>query len=92
MKINVPEWAINHFWEEPPEGHCEFWAFRFEPKCKVGDVILFYINKKFVAQAIVALIEPPGKSECESTGRFKNRWKVYWRPETFIDLRENPER
>lgn len=26
MNINVPEFAISHFWEEPPAGSWEFWA------------------------------------------------------------------
>ena len=87
MRINIPNWAIEHFWEEPPQGHMEFWAFRFPPKCKIGDTIEFLINHKVVAKAIVHIIEKPGQSFCESTGKFKNRWKVYWLPETFIDLR-----
>ena len=87
MNINIPDWAIEHFWEEPPKGNWEFWAFRFKPKCQIGDKINFHYQKNLVAQAIVNYIEPPGNSECENTARFKNRWKVFWLPETFIDLR-----
>jgi hypothetical protein len=87
MIINVPEGALKHFWEEPPAGHWEFWAFRFKPKCKVGDRIIFKFDGKPIAEAVVAKIERPGQSVCKSTGRFKNRWKVYWTPESFIDLR-----
>jgi len=25
MKINIPEWAWSHFWEEPPPDALEFW-------------------------------------------------------------------
>lgn len=87
MNINVAEQARDHFWEEPPSGSYEFWAFRFPPKCKVGDELTFKFDGVVVATAVVALIEPPGQSQCESSGRFKNRYKVYWDPETFEDLR-----
>lgn len=83
MKINVPEQALDHFWVEPPAGSMEFWAFRFPPKAKVGDQIIFNIDKKPVATATIALIEAPGQSECEQTGNFRNRWKVYWTQESF---------
>lgn len=87
MKITVPDNAIDHFWEEPPEGSWEFWAFVWPVKAKVGDAIFFYHNKKIIAKAVIAVIEPPGKSECERTGKFNNRWKVFWKPESFIDMR-----
>lgn len=87
MKIQVPEWARDHFWEEPPFGYSEFWAFRWPPKCKVGDTIEFFFDKVKVAEATVLLIEKPGSSACESTGRFRNRWKVYWDNESFKDVR-----
>jgi len=87
MNINVPEKAIDHFWNEPPVGSWEFWAFRFKPPCKVGDEIVFRINGIPVARAIVAKIEQPGQSFCEPTGRFRNGWKVFWIPESFQDLR-----
>ncbi|MHC4617257.1 MAG: hypothetical protein ACYTEQ_05840 [Planctomycetota bacterium] len=88
MRINVPPSAREHFWEEPPVGHAEFWAFRFKPKCEPGDKLEFYFDGKKVAEARVCNIEPPGQSQCAGTGRFRNRWKVYWLPETFVDLRE----
>jgi len=87
MNINVPESAREHFWEEPPPDNWEFWSFRFKPPCEVGDEIIFRFDKEPVAKAVVAKIEPPGKSACESTGRFSRGWKVFWTPETFIDLR-----
>lgn len=89
MNINIPEWARDHFWEEPPEGHMEFWAFRFHPPCKIGDELIFRFDGKPVAKAIVDEIEPPGQSECETTGRFEYRWKVFWTNESFIDLRDD---
>ncbi len=87
MKITVDDSLIEHFWEEPPEGSWEFWAFRWPVKAKVGDPIFFVNNKKVIAKAVIALIEKPGESKCESTGKFENRWKVYWKPESFIDMR-----
>jgi len=83
MNINVPESEQEHFWVEPPAGNEEFWAFRFPPKAQVGDTITFRMEKKPVAEAVISRIEKPGQHECEATGRFKNRWKVYWSPESF---------
>lgn len=87
MNINVPEWALEHFWNEPPAGSREFWSFRFKPPCRVGEELIFRSNKKPIARAIADEIEPPGRSACASTGRFRSGWKVFWRPETFQDLR-----
>jgi hypothetical protein len=86
MTVNIPPQAIDHFWEEPPQGSYEFWAFRFKPKCKIGDLIIFNFNKKVVATATVLSIQAPDQSECEQTGRFKSRWKVFWHPESFKKL------
>ena len=88
MNINVPVWARNEFWHEPPEGSCEFWAFRFPPPCKVGDLLDFRFDGIRVASAVCSRIEGPGKSRCDSTGRFARGYKVFWTPESF---REDPE-
>jgi hypothetical protein len=87
MNINVPESAQGHFWEEPPEGSEEFWAFRFRPPCQVGDELIFRFDGQPIARAKVSRIEVPGQSECTGSGLFRNRWKVFWRPESFEDLR-----
>jgi len=84
MRINVPPWAYEHFWQDPAPGHSEFWAFRFEPRCQIGDLLEFYFKGKKVAEATVALVQAPGAGK----GGFRDRWKVFWRPETFKDLRE----
>jgi hypothetical protein len=88
VNINVPAFARDHFWEEPPPGHHEFWSFRFPPPCKEGDPLTFKFDGKPVACAVVSHIERPGASECEGTGRFRSGWKVFWSPESFIDLRD----
>lgn len=88
MNINVPEWAREHFWEDTTVGDSEFWAFRYQPKVKVGDTLRFRFDGKIVAQAIVAAVEPPGESSCLTSGKFLHRWKVVWRNESFVDLRE----
>lgn len=88
MRINVPKWAWEHFWQEPPEGTMEFWAFRSEPKCSAGELLEFFFGGKLVAEAIVAKIEAPGLSHCESTGKFRKHWKVFWTQKSFRDLRE----
>lgn len=83
MNINVPLWARDEFWQEPPPGTMEFWGFRFPPPCAVGDRLIFRFDGRAVAEATVARIEPPGASECEHSGRFRNRWKVFWTQESF---------
>lgn len=88
MKINVPKEAIDHFWEEPEEEAQEFWAFTWPVRAKVGDPIYFYFNKKLIASSIIDRIEKPGQSQCDRTGRFKNKWKVFWRNEDFKDERK----
>ena len=92
MNINVPEFAISHFWEEPPAGSWEFWAFRFPAPCKVGDVLNFRYRGTVIARAVCALVEAPGKSKCEGTGRFGGGYKVFWTPESFEDLRSPSRR
>jgi hypothetical protein len=87
VNINVPDWARGHFWEEPPPGNLEFWAFRFKPPVQVGDELIFKFDGTVVARAVCAKIEPPGQSECEATARFKHRWKVFWTQDSFKDLR-----
>ena len=87
MEIHVPEWAREEFWDEPPEGCMEFWAFRFRPTCDIGDTLEFYFDKTKVAEAVVFDIEIPARSWCGDSGRFGARWKVFWLPESFRDLR-----
>lgn len=86
MNINVPAWARSHFWDEPPEDSWEFWSFKFPPPCKVGEELLFRFDGEVVAKAVVAAIEEPGRV-CEATGRFGNGHKVFWYPESFVDMR-----
>lgn len=96
MKIHVPFWAQSRFWNEPPPDSMEFWATRFEPKCKLGDKIEFFFKHgngagedgwRKVAEAVVDHTGPPRESRCEHSGRFWNLWKVFWRQETFKDMR-----
>lgn len=87
VNINVPQFARGHFWEEPPEGSEEFWSFRFPPPCRVGDPLIFKFDGIPVALAVVSRIEKPGQSVCEGTGRFGNGHKVFWSPDSFVDLR-----
>jgi hypothetical protein len=88
MNITVPNKAIGHFWEEPPAGSWEFWAFRFQPRCKIGETIFFRYDDAVIASAIVAKIEAPAVARCEKSGKFWHWWKVYWQPATFKDLRK----
>ena len=87
MNINVPQFARDHFWEEPPDGAWEFCSFRFPPPCKPGDPLYFRFDGRIVAEAVCDHIEPPGQSKCDSTGRFERGYKVFWRPESFVDQR-----
>lgn len=88
MNINVPQFARDHFWEEPPAGNEEFWSFRFPPQCKAGDELRFRFDGMVVAMATVSRIEPPGQSKCAGTGRFERGWKVFWNPESFHETAE----
>lgn len=87
MTIDVPEFARGHFWEEPPPDSEEFWSFRDRPSIEPGETLLFRFGHEQVASAVCSRIEPPGESECESSGRFRNGWKVFWDPASFRDLR-----
>lgn len=87
MMIRVPPWAVAHFWDEPPPGSEEFWAFRNVPAVRVGERIEFEIAGRLVADAIVSRVERPGESRCGRTGGWAGRWKVFWSPESFRDLR-----
>ena len=89
MNVTVPESYAEEFWREPQPGHEEFWKFRFKPPCQVHDVLWFRINKKIIASAVVAKIVHQRTSYTDAKGaRFAPGWLVYWRPETFIDRRE----
>lgn len=89
MNINVPASARDHFWEEPPPGSIEFWSFRFKPPCRVGERLAFRFDGRVVARAVVSRIESPGESKCDRTGRFGSGWKVFWAPDSFVDLRRS---
>ncbi|MDD5327460.1 MAG: hypothetical protein PHY02_06555 [Phycisphaerae bacterium] len=91
MRINVPKFAQAHFWDEPPAGVVEFWAFRYKPPCEKGDLLEFYFGGTKVAEATVAMVEARGFSQCEHSGKYKNSWKVFWLQESFKDLREGNE-
>jgi hypothetical protein len=88
MNINVSESLRDHFWEDTPsEVTHEFWAFRFPPKCAVGDKLIFRFDGEPVAEAVVDFVEKPGESSCSTTGKFKNRYKVFWRTDSFKNLK-----
>jgi hypothetical protein len=87
VNINVPAWARSHFWEEPPPDSEEFWSFRFPPPCREGDTLTFRFDGVVVATAVVSRVEAPGRSRCDGTGRFLQGHKVFWRPDSFRDLR-----
>lgn len=87
MKIKIPPFAQSHFWEEPRNGNMEFWAFKEKPNCSIGEKIEFYFGTKLVAEARVARVESPRLSECLTTGKFKEKWKVHWFNNSFKDLR-----
>lgn len=89
MKITVQESGLDHFFHEPPSDVVEeFWALRWPIKAKVGDAIEFRCNGELIARSKVSRVERPGESECSSTGKYGNRWKVYWRLDEFEDLRK----
>jgi len=86
FKIEVPKSVRKHFWEEPPEGNWEFWAFRNRPNALSGEKIVFTFDAAPVAAAVVHHVEEPGKTKCENTGKFEKHFKIYWEPQTFRRL------
>lgn len=87
MKITVPDFAMDHFWEEPPADSEEFWGFRWKPKAQVGDTIHFMHHGIEIARAIIDRIERPGTAACDRTGKFSRTWNVFWTQESFQDMR-----
>lgn len=81
--IEVPREARSHFWEEPPEGNLEFWAFKQRPRCFYNQKIVFTFDRQPVAEARVLRIEDPGNSKCEQTGKYEKHHKVFWNPREF---------
>ena len=86
--IRVPPIALEHFWEEPPEDTWEFWGCREQPDCAPGDILTFTVAGIPVAAAQVHHVEEPGQSACDRTDYWRNAYKVFWTPESFIDLRD----
>jgi GNAT superfamily N-acetyltransferase/RNA:NAD 2'-phosphotransferase (TPT1/KptA family) len=82
LYIEVPKSERNHFWEDKRAKY-EFWAFKNSPRALIGEQIIFTFDKKPVATAVVSHFEEPGKSKCDSTGRFEDRHKVFWDTKTF---------
>jgi ribosomal protein S18 acetylase RimI-like enzyme/predicted GIY-YIG superfamily endonuclease len=86
LQIEVPKSVRTHFWEEPPAGNLEFWAFRHPVNVLPGEKIVFTFNGAPVARTIVHHTEAPGQSKCENTGKYEKHHKVYWDPTTFVRL------
>ena len=81
--IEVPKASREHFWDEPPEGNLEFWAFKDRPRAFYNQKIIFKFDGQPVAEAKVLKIEDPGQSKCDSTGKYEKHWKVFWSPKEF---------
>jgi hypothetical protein len=86
--IEVPKGARDHFWQEPPAGNYEFWAFKDQPYLFPGEKITFTFDRNPVAEVPCAFVEEPGKSQCQQTGKYKEHFKIYWNPQQFTDLRK----
>ena len=86
FKIEVPKGARGHFWEEPPEGNLEFWAYRHAVSCLPGEKIIFTFDGAPIAQTVCHHVEGPGASKCENTGKYEKHHKVYWDPKKFVRL------
>ncbi len=86
FKIEVPKSVREHFWEEPPEGNWEFWAYRSRPSALPGEKIVFTFDHAPVARAVCHHVEGPGQSQCENTGKYEKHHKVYWLPSSFVRL------
>ncbi len=86
FKIEVPKASRDHFWDEPPAGNIEFWAFRHPVICLPGEKVVFTFDGFPVAETVVLKTEGPGKTECQQTGKYKDHHKVFWNPSQFRSL------
>ena len=80
--IEVPADSRNHFWDRA-EGNLEFWAFKDRPRAFYGQKIIFTFDHQPVAEAKVLKMEEPGRSKCDSTGKYEKSWKVFWDSKEF---------
>ena len=86
FRIEVPKAVRDHFWEEPPEGNLEFWAYRHAVNVLPGEKIVFTFDGAPIASAVCHHVEEPGQFKCENTGKYEKHHKVYWDPKKFKRL------
>jgi 2'-5' RNA ligase/ribosomal protein S18 acetylase RimI-like enzyme len=86
FKIEVPKGVRDHFWQEPPDGNLEFWAYRHAVNVLPGEKIVFTFDGAPVASVVCHHTEAPGQSKCENTGKYEKHHKVYWDPKKFKRL------
>lgn len=89
LQIEVPKSTRSHFWEEPPVGNLEFWAYRHPVNILPGEKIVFTFDGAPIARAVCHHTEAPGQSKCENTGKYKNHHKVFWLPSSFMRIAGN---
>jgi hypothetical protein len=82
LYIEVPKSERDHFWQDK-SAPLEFWAFKDRPRVLIGEKIVFSFDKKPVAQATVHHTEEPGASKCTTTGKYEDRYKVFWDTKSF---------
>ena len=83
MKIHVSDREL--FWDDLGDW-LNFWTFKFRPRCKIGDELLFMVDSRPLARARVSGVEPPGIPWQEGDAELFNQWKVYWYQRTFQAL------
>lgn len=66
----------------PVGGAFDCWTLGFEPRCAVGDAVLFRFQSRVVARAVICKVEQRFNRRGEPRG-----WAIVWESSTFEDLR-----
>ncbi len=92
IQIEVPKRVRKHFWDKGDKEKNywgAFWALRKKPAVEIDDEVVFTFDGKPAALVFVDEIEPPKKSACSTTGKYKDSWKICWNIHSFYDLRKD---
>ena len=86
--VHIPQRELEHFWEETPEAHEEWWKVSARPReLSPGDFIYFEFGQQLVARARVDRIVED-ELVCQVTGRVWSGVHVVWKAEDFERLEE----
>ena len=87
MKIVIPPAKVPDLFRRLRKGAWPYWCFSEPPPTAVGDVLEFAAAGRVVAEAVVAIVDPPGTTTRREGHRHRGYWRVYWSPSSLLDLR-----